>query len=460
VHPSFLRRPLFLAVVAYMVLLAFLKSRGFFAVAAPPQARRWTRAPAVAVEGVALSGFAPKRPGDRIWLRAERVDGQACPPAKLMVYIARAADSPELRPGQRLRLTGRLRRPIWPRPGAKFDEKDFLAVRGAALVLHARRLEILEARVPILWKPWAAAEAAHRSLHDYLARAFEPECAALLEGFLLGYKGPIPPRLNRQIQDAGAMHLLVPSGAKVAFVLLFVWWLGERLGLGRRGRLAAAGAAGGFYVLAVGGEPPYTRAYLAALSLAASRLGDRDTAEASGLLLAAAATLLLRPAALFETGFQMTYLAALGLAIALPRWRPPRRWDRRLQAAATALLVSVVVQAMLWPVFAAVFRRGSLIGVLANILLVPASGLVMAGGFGAWAASFLPWSGPERLLAGAARGLVAAFRWTCAAFAGLPGAAVDLQPMPAWGIAAYYLAVLGFLLLPQFSINDLNKCSK
>ena len=75
------------------------------------------------------------------------------------------------------------------------------------------------------------------------------------------------------------------------------------------------------------------------------------------------------------------------------------RWLRGLVCMAA---VSIIVQVMLWPLFANTFGRGSLVGVLANLILVPASGLLMAAGFGAWLAAL--WARPP-----AAAGPVLAF---------------------------------------------------
>ncbi|MDD5628558.1 MAG: ComEC/Rec2 family competence protein, partial [Elusimicrobia bacterium] len=115
--------------------------------------------------------------------------------------------------------------------------------------------------------------------------------------------------------------------------------------------------------------------------------------------------------------------------------------------------VSVIVQIMLWPIFANTFGRGSVVGVLANLVLVPSSGLFMAAGFIAWlSGAWLP-SGP--VLGCLARLFVA----TCRAFASLPGAAVDLSPMSPPALAVYYLLAASLLLVPRWKACLLASCA-
>ena len=185
---------------------------------------------------------------------------------------------------------------------------------------------------------------------------------------------------------------------------------------------------GGFYTLMVGAEAPYTRAFWAALALGFCQLSGRESGAFQAMSLAALLTLLCEPRELFSAGFQMTYASVFGLVVAMSRLQGAvpdlPRW---LRAAAGVAAASLLVQAMLWPIFANTFGRGSLVGVLANLVLIPAVGFMMAAGFGAWlAGSLSDASGP---LLGRALGMLAwLFVRVCRFFASWPGAAVISPP--------------------------------
>jgi ComEC/Rec2-related protein len=458
---SGLRRPLAVLAAAYILLLCGLKTAGFFRVEAPEAASAFLWRDGTCLEGRVASGFSPKRQGERVWVEAERLASRCpgadwtalSPPARVLAYLR--PDDPEaasVLPGGKVRLDGKLRLPRQASNPGEFDEKAFLEDRGAALVFHCRAVDKVLTGPP--WRRWAEAAAClvHRSVHAYLEEKFPQPSAALLEGFLLGYKGTLDKETRRVFQDSGAMHLIVPSGAKAAFVLWAALLAGAWLGLPRPWRFAAAAGAGGFYVLVVGGEPPYARAYFAALAWMGAYAMERDSSPFQGVVLSALAILILFPRDLFSAGFQMTYAAMMGLSLAVRRGTA-RRLPRWLRPFARLLWISFVVQIMLWPAFAAYFGRGSLAGAFANVLLVPASGFVMGSGFGAWLAHAAGWGAAEAFFACSAAASVWGCLGVCRFFAGLPFAAVDLSPMGPDSVAAYYLAAAGLLVLPRWRVS-------
>lgn len=443
---SYLRRPLFLALAVYMLALAVLHARGFFEITVPRRQLGWRDDPNLRVEGLVVS---PRREDLRgvKFVIADALAGGEPVGTKVLVYLPRGAAALEnVRPGRRIALAGALRLPRRPRNPGDFDERAFLSDRGVGWILRAPQAEILPEAVPWYWRPAFWAESVRLAMEASFRRGLEPVDAALMTGLTLGYKAPLPRDLNRAIQDAGAMHLLVPSGAKVAFVLLAVSFLASRLTLPLWARFSLAAALGGFYTLMVGGDPPYARAYLGAVALGMGAWLDRESGAFQAAVLSAWLILLSEPRALFGAGFQMTYAAVAGLLLAMPQVNAalPERWPRWVRGSVCVLAVTEIVQLALWPVFAATFGRGALLGACANIPLVPYSGVLLAAGFVfAGLSAFLPppawplhWG-------------LALFRWTCVRAAALPYAAVDLCPMKAWTAAAYYLGVSSVLVLPR-----------
>jgi len=434
----------------YAALLGVLHSQGVFRTRVPGEFAGLARAGAVAVEGRVESGFSPKRNGDRYWIRLDRAAGRPCTPVLAMAYLSRGdPDVRRLRPGMRVRLLGSLRLPIWPRNPGAFDERAFLDQRGAGLVFHGRQVDLLEAGIPIHWLPWAWGESVHRSLHAYLTGRFEPEDAAVLEGMAIGFKGRLSKDLSSAIQDAGVMHLLTPSGAKVTLVVGWGLLAGLALGLSPRPRLAFAMICATLYIFVVGPEPPYTRAYLMCAAMLAFKASERRSGGAQALALSAMVTLAVDPRAIASAGFQLTYLAMAGILLTLPHWVPPRAWPGPARAMTRVLAISLSVQLMLWPTFAAFFGRGSLAGLAVNMVLVPASGPISGAAFAAWALSFGPFSLLEGAAAAAARWAAGAFNMVCVRSAALPWAAVSMRPFTAGETAAYYLGVFALMAFPR-----------
>ena len=443
---SYLRRPLFLCLLAYIAVLCFLHNRGFFRPIPPESLALYRRLNGVVIQGRIVSPLKEDFRGWKAFIQAETINSRPLP-HKLQAYLPKGQDWTGLRPGMPVELRGDLRLPRAPGNPGEFDERGFLEDRGACAVLAADELRIL-GPPPWDWLPKSWAEGARQSMERFFKRTLPEHEAHIFSGLCLGYKGPLRKDWNRAIQDSGTIHLIVPSGAKTAFVMIAVALLATLARMHTFIIFLFSLSIGGFYTLMVGAEAPYTRAFWGGMAIWLCRLYGRDSGAFQATLLAASLTLLWDPKELFGAGFQMTYAAVLGLVLAMPSIQDASRaLPRRLRGPVQVLAVSVIVQAMLWPVFANTFGRGSLAGVLANLLLVPASAPLMAAGFCAWL------SGPE-LPSGPLLCLLArAFVRVCQTFAALPGAATDLSPWSTPAVVSYYLLIAAVLVLPRWKAS-------
>ncbi|PIR19140.1 MAG: hypothetical protein COV48_03635, partial [Elusimicrobia bacterium CG11_big_fil_rev_8_21_14_0_20_64_6] len=126
----------------------------------------------------------------------------------------------------------------------------------------------------------------------------------------------------------------------------------------------------------------------------------------------------------------------------------PAAWPGPARAAVILFVISVAIAAALWPLWVAVFGRVSIVGPLANLILVPLSGPLLAGGFVLWAAdAWFPLAAP--LAAKLTSWGLWLFERTCVRAASLPGAAVELRPWTGVEIAAWLLLMGALACLPR-----------
>lgn len=407
---------------------------------------RWSGRPA-RFEGLAVSPIKEESRGRKLLFEIEMIDGASFA-YRALLYLPPNAVRP--RPGDRLAVLAGARRPRPARNAGEFDERRFLSERSVAWILRARRVERLDAPVPPRLRLRRAAESLRWSIEDAYRARLDSDHARLLAGLTLGYKGALARELNRDAQDAGVMHLLVPSGAKVAFVIALFLAAGSLLGLPAPARAAATALGAGFYAVMVGGEAPYARAYLAWLAFEAGRLTGRESGAFQAVVLSALLVLAWEPRELFSAGFQMTYAAMAALLVAMPTVNAAlRRRHPLMRRLGGVLAVTAIVQAALWPTFAQTFGKGSTVGLAANLLLVPASGPLMGAGFTLWAAERLGWERGAAALARLCAASLELFARACARFAEAPGAAIALSPMRPLEIAAFYAALFAILVWPR-----------
>ncbi|MGQ0803642.1 MAG: ComEC/Rec2 family competence protein [Actinomycetota bacterium] len=222
-----------------------------------------------------------------------------------------------------------------------------------------------------------------------------PTERAVVAGFLLGDTRGLPADVEARFRAAGLTHLLVVSGANVAFVLALADPVLRRFGL--RGRLA-----GGLAVLIVFGtmtrwEPSVLRACaMAACSMTALYVG-RPTAGLRVLALAVIGLLLADPFLVHSVGFLLSCGASAGIALlSAPlsaRLRGPR-WVR------DGLGVTLAAQIGVAPVILPIFGTLPAAALPANMVAVPLAGPLtvwgltagVAGGIvGRWSATIAEW---------------------------------------------------------------------
>jgi competence protein ComEC len=236
----------------------------------------------------------------------------------------------------------------------------------------------------------AQASNAVRSLLARGAASLPDDQRALFMGFVLGDDRGQDPAQAGDFEAAGLTHLLVVSGANVAFLLVVVGPLLRRLPL--TGRFLATAAVLVFFAALTRFEPSVLRATvmagLAALGVALGRPGG----GVRMLALAVAALVLFDPFLVHAVGFRLSVAASAGILVLA---RPLAAALPGPRVAADALAVTLAAQAGVAPVLVPAFGPMPLAAVPANVLAEPVAGLVMM------------WGCSAGLVAGLAGGVVA-----------------------------------------------------
>ncbi|HLC20640.1 MAG TPA: DNA internalization-related competence protein ComEC/Rec2, partial [Candidatus Methylomirabilis sp.] len=352
---------------------------------------------------------------------------------------------PEIVPayGDRVRGLFRLRRPRgYVNPGG-FDYPLYLRTMGVTLEGWAGEGDALERRGAdegSLLLTWAYA------LRDRMirgvSRLLPSDQASLLVAVTLGERSGIPRRINEAFLGSGTYHIVAISGLNVSLLAgaLFFLLRGIRAPLRLSALLSMALIT--FYAALAGGSASVVRAAVMADVYLLALVLDREGDSLNTLALSALFLLLWQPLFLFDVGFQLTFVATWAILVAVtrvPLARVPVPWGW----GAASLVLSVAAFVGTAPILASTFNRISPVGILANLVVVPLSGLLTGlGMLFALLAVAIPWSLD---LFGALVGLlidllVGVAGW----FARLPLASVRLFSPSAPMIVCYYLAVVAW----------------
>jgi len=284
-------------------------------------------------------------------------------------------------PGQRVAATGLVRTPRGLRNPAMPDRADAVRSRGAQLELTARSIEPLGDASGVADAVWRWADATQARWARAVDQAGgDPAGTAALRGIVVGDRGSVPPELDQRWRTAGIYHVLSVSGLHLAVVAGLAFGVLRRLvatspwgGRMRPARWAAPPAIvlAIAYTLVTGAQLATLRALVVAVLVLLAQMLDRPMRLVDALGAAAIAILAWRPADLLDPSFQLSFVAALTLALrpgapvvgsAVTRLRG---W--LVRGFATSAWVAITTA----PLTAYHFHQVSAGGVLGNLVLTP-----------------------------------------------------------------------------------------
>jgi competence protein ComEC len=214
-----------------------------------------------------------------------------------------------------------------------------------------------------------------------------PADGALLRGMVLGQDEAIDTALRDDFRDSGLAHLLAVSGQNVMLLAALALPALMLAGLGLRARLTALVALIALYVPLAGAGPSLQRAGVMGIAGMVAMAASRPASRSYALLLAAALTLAWNPRAWTDPGWQLSFAAVAGiLALGVPMSQSlrrvaddlvPPRTSRARSAAVLRLFadgIAITVSATLAtaPLLAHHFGSVPLVGLLSNLLALPA----------------------------------------------------------------------------------------
>ncbi len=212
----------------------------------------------------------------------------------------------------------------------------------------------------------------------------EPE-ASLGRAIILGDKKGLSNTLRIQFAQAGISHIVAISGMHISILAAIVMTFLLGIGLNRKHSFILASLFLVIYIFLIGLPASAMRAGLMGfLVLWALHLG-RLNKLTNSLVLAAAILLIINPKLLRDDiGFQLSFLAVLGIAYGYPildSWfdklkrqskplKPPDVFNKMIKVARDILIVTLAAQVLTLPIIAINFSQVSIVSPLANLLIL------------------------------------------------------------------------------------------
>ncbi|MCF2491347.1 ComEC/Rec2 family competence protein [Dyadobacter sp. CY347] len=236
---------------------------------------------------------------------------------KALINIAQDVSSiPE--PGNTLIVHGTLERPMEAGNPMQFDYRQYLRNKGIVwtdyltehsfqIASHANHSFVLSQWSNGISK-WAAAV--------FRKNVEDDEAYGLIKAMLLGRRDDLQSDQISDYTTSGTVHILSVSGMHVAIIFLVIsyafGWM-KRWRIGKIAYLSLIIGLLGFYAMVTGLPPSVQRATLMCIVFVIAEVFGRKQNAMNTLAFSALLILMLDPAALYDVGFQLSYLAMSGI---------------------------------------------------------------------------------------------------------------------------------------------------
>ena len=199
----------------------------------------------------------------------------------------------------------------------------------------------------------------------------QPE-GALASGLLFGGNSGLSKDIQDDFSKTGMTHIVAVSGYNVTIVAEYLILLGIALGLWRKQAIWFAFVGIILFVIMSGLPASAVRAgVMSGVLLWAMKNGRLANSE-NAIIFAGAIMLALNPLLLrWDVGFQLSFLATLGIVLFSPFWEKSFVKKHKALGISEAIALSLSAQLFVLPVIVYNFHIVSLISLLANVFILP-----------------------------------------------------------------------------------------
>lgn len=206
--------------------------------------------------------------------------------------------------------------------------------------------------------------------------------SSFLAGLLVGARRGIPDYLLEAFNRTGTTHIIAISGTNITIIAAVIIGFLQFLGISKKRAFWWISAGIIVFVIITGATASVVRAGIMGIFVLLSRRLGRPSRTTNALALTAFAMILANPKIFaFDAGFQLSFLATIGLVYINPIIQNRLKNRHEFFGIKEAFVTTISAMIATTPLILYQFGRFSLVAPLANILIIPVIPLAMAFGF-------------------------------------------------------------------------------
>lgn len=339
-------------------------------------------------QAVALENSAPRTKTNRTKVELQQYrEGSDWKSLKTQVMLYTPLSNREIQYGDRLLVKGAPQIVAGPANPGEFDYRKYLVRKGVKyqqFTFKPEQVKFLDKKPPsrlFAFTFWLRAKG-QATIRNYVKGDRQQAIASAL---LLGIRNGLDNQLKDAYAGAGAIHVLAVSGLHVGIIYMVLLGLLGFLKKGAGGKWIFA-----FVVLLIlwlyafltGLSPSVLRATVMFSFIVVAQSTRRDSNIYNTLFTSGLFLLFIDPGMITSVGFQMSYLAVLGIVYLQPKiasWWKPDSWLGHHVWRLTS--TSLAAQVAVFPLGIYYFHQFPTYFVLANLVVIPGAFLILSLGF-------------------------------------------------------------------------------
>jgi len=303
---------------------------------------------------------------------------------KLIIYIPKEQAIDSNYYGKIYQFYGKVQYPQSANYSFEFDYKKWLSRKGIFATLYSKDFQIVgKDESPLYYFRTIPIR-----LRDYFERQIdkfilEPTSNDIAKSLLIGVRSDVDKDLYEAYSDTGTIHILSVSGLHFGILIIFLDWLLSFFIKNEKIKFVVKHLFSISYALITGFSPPVIRSFLMFLFIDILKISKNKTSHYNILFLSAWLILLFDTNQLFDVGYQLSYVALLGIMICYQRilWKVQfNRFIPNFLWKSTATMLSAWLFTLPFTIY--YFNKISMLGMFSNFLVLPITAACMYLGFG------------------------------------------------------------------------------
>lgn len=303
-----------------------------------------------------------------------------------------------------------------------------------------------------------------KSIEKSFARLLPKEHIGILEGMIIGDTSYISEEVKNNFRDSGISHLLAVSGANVAYILILCKFAFEKI----FGRNISNGLTIIFIILFAilsGMSASVVRAAIMTIVIVLSEFLIQKPNTYTSISFSALLILLYNPIIIYDIGFLLSFSGTLGIIIFNKRIHAfleskikvnkEKVFGKIVAVFIETLSVTFSAQIVVTPITLYFFNTFSCISILANLIIVPATGSVTIVGIIMYVVS-LVYMPLAKVISYFIYSIISFVIFSASLFAHTPGSSILLPTPSIFVIILYYVIIYNLLFIKNRKVYILS----